>query len=154
MTEDQLKAAAQAQEALNSIRATREETLGKMDHWPWWYDVGYALSCALLVAGQGVGTVVGLISTAIALAILITIMRRWQAETGVWVNGYSPKRARWAAVGLASLLMALLAISLWFGRIEAVVWVPFVCGAVAAVLGLIGMRVWMRLYRSDVQDLT
>lgn len=142
-----------ALDALNSIRDTREQALGKMDYWPWWYDAGYAASCALLVAGQGLGTGIGMACTAIALAILVIIMRKWQAETGVWVNGYSPKRARWAAFGLAALLIGLMAISIWFGRLQDVVWVPLVCGAIAAVLGLVGMRVWMALYRRDVKDL-
>lgn len=144
---------ANAMDALNSIRDTREQALGKMDYWPWWYDTGYALSCALLVAGQGFGTAVGMACTAIALAILVIIMRKWQAETGVWVNGYSPKRARWAAIGLGALLIGLMAISISFGRLQGIVWVPLLCGALAAVLGLVGMRVWMALYRKDVKDL-
>lgn len=145
--------AAGALEALNSIRETRENTLGKMEYWPWWYDAGYAISCALLVAGQGLGTGIGMACTAIALAVLIIIMRKWQADTGVWVNGYTPKRARWAAMALAALLIGLMGISIWFGRVQGVVWVPFVAGAIGAVMGLVGMRVWMRLYRKDVKDL-
>lgn len=154
MTQEQNRPeAAEALAALNSIRATREEALGRMDYWSWWYDAGYALSCGLLVGGQGLGTAIGMACTALALAILIIIMRRWQAETGVWVNGYSPRRARWAAFGLAALLMGLLGLSLWFGRVQDMVWVPLACGVVAGVLGLIGMRVWMHLYRRDVKDL-
>lgn len=145
--------AAGALEALNSIRETRETTLGKMEHWPWWYDSGYALSCALLVAGQGLGTGIGMVCTAIAVAILVVIVRKWQADTGVWVNGYTPKRARWAAMALAALLIGLMGISIWFGRVQGVAWVPFVTGAIGAVMGLVGMRVWMRLYRKDVKDL-
>lgn len=145
--------ATSAIEALKSIRDTREQALGKMDHWPWWYDAGYSASCALLVAGQGFGTGIGLACTAIALAILIVIMRRWQAETGIWVNGYTPKRARWAATGLAAILIGLMGVSIWFGRLQDIIWVPFVTGALGAVLGLIGTRIWMRLYRKDVQDL-
>lgn len=142
-----------AMNALNSIRETRAQALGKMDYWPWWYDAGYAASCALLVAGQGLGTAIGMVCTAVALAILVIIMRKWQAETGVWVNGYSPKRARWAAIGLAGLLIGLMGISIWFGRVQDMVWVPLLCGALGGVLGLAGMRVWMALYRKDVKDL-
>lgn len=142
-----------AMEALASIRETREQALGKMDYWPWWYDAGYAVACALLVAGQGLGTAIGLLCTAVALAVLVIIMRKWQADTGVWVNGYSPKRARWAAFGLAGLLIGLMVVSVVFGRVQGIVWVPLACGAVAAVLGLVGMRVWMALYRKDVKDL-
>jgi len=142
-----------AMEALNSIRETRAQALGKMDYWPWWYDAGYAASCALLVAGQGLGTAIGMVCTAVAIAVLVIIMRKWQSETGVWVNGYSPKRARWAAFGLAGLLIGLMGISIWFGRVQDMVWVPLLCGALGGLLGLAGMRVWMALYRKDVKDL-
>ncbi|WP_297803555.1 hypothetical protein [uncultured Brevundimonas sp.] len=142
-----------AMEALNSIRETRAQALGKMDYWPWWYDAGYAASCALLVAGQGLGAAIGMVCTAVAISILLIIMRKWQADAGVWVNGYSPKRARWAAFGLAGLLIGLMVVSVVFGRVQGIVWVPLACGAVAAVLGLVGMRVWMALYRKDVKDL-
>jgi hypothetical protein len=152
--EDDKLEGAGALEALNSIRDTREQALGKMDHWPWWYDAGYAASCALLVAGQGLGTAIGMVCTALALCILALIVRKWQAETGVWVNGYSPKRARWAAYGMAVLLIGLMGLSIWLGRVEGIVWVPLVCGALAAALGVVGMRVWMHLYRKDVKDLT
>ena len=152
--EDDKFEGADALEALNSIRDTREQALGKMDHWPWWYDAGYAASCALLVAGQGLGTAIGLLSTGLAVLILGIIVRKWQAETGVWVNGYSPKRARWAAYGMVVVQLGLMGLSLWLGRVEGIVWVSLVCGALAAVLGVVGMRVWMHLYRKDVKDLT
>lgn len=155
MTQDRNQQdASAAMEALSAIRETREQTFKKMDHWPWWYDVGYSASCALLVMGQGLGTGIGMACTAVAIAILIIIMRKWQAQAGVWVNGYTPRRARWAAIGLAGLLIVLMGLSIWFGRMQAMIWVPFVCATLAAVLGLIGMRVWMRLYRQDVKDLT
>lgn len=145
--------AAGALDALNSIRDTREQTLSKMDYGPWWYDLGYATSCALLVGGQGYSGPLSLMATAVAIAILIVIMRKWQAKTGVWVNGYSPRRARWAAFGLAALLVGLMGASLWFGRMQGMVWVPLVNGAIAAALGWAGMRLWMHLYRKDVKDL-
>lgn len=141
-------------DALNSIRDVRAQTLDKMNYWPWWYDGGYALSCALLVGGQGFKAPFSLMSTTVAIAILVLIMRKWQAKTGVWVNGYSPKRARWAAFALAGILLVLMGASIWFGRIQGLVWVPLATGAVSAVLGLMGMRVWMQLYRKDVADLT
>lgn len=142
------------QEALATILKSREQALEKMDYWPWWYDVGYAVACALLVAGQGFPTLVGMICLVAAMAILIAIMRMWQARTGVWVNGYAPRRARWAAFGLAAVMMGLMGLSIWFGRVQDVIWVPLACGAAAAVLAVIGMRVWMRLYRSDVRSVS
>lgn len=140
-------------DALNAIKAAREQALAKMDYWPWWYDAGYALACGLLVAGQGVPNPYSLICMAVALGVMLVIMRKWKAETGVWVNGYSPKRARWAAFGLGVVLMALMAVSIHFGRLNETYWVPVVCGLVAAVLGCAGMRVWMKLYRIDVRSL-
>lgn len=141
-------------EALEAIKAARQQALGKMDHWPWWYDLGYAVACGLLVMGQGLGTAVGMMATAVAIAILVLIMRRYQSETGIWVNGYGPKRARWVAFGLAGLLMVLMGASIWFGRVQGLVWVPIMSGIIAAVMGVVGMRVWMAFYRQDVADLS
>lgn len=143
-----------AKAALEQIRQTREQALGKMNYWPWWYDAGYALACGLLVAGQGFPTAIGMVCVVVAIAILVTIMRVWQGRTGVWVNGYAPRRARWAAFGLAAILMGLMGVSIWFGRLQGVVWVPFANGLAAAALGVAGMRVWMRLYRIDVRSLS
>lgn len=141
------------QEALDMIRNSREQTLAKMDYWPWWYDCGYALACGLLVAGQGFPTQYGLLTITVALAVLVVIMRKWQAKTGVWVNGYRPRRARWAAFALAAILIGLMGVSIWFGRLEEIYWVPVVNGILAAGFGFVGMRVWMRLYRIDVRSL-
>lgn len=146
--------AAKALAALESIRDTRADTLARMDYWPWWYDAGYASACALLVGGQGFPMPMGPLGSGLAVCILVLIMRKWQARTGVWVNGYAPKRARWAAIGLGVILVGLIALSLQFGLRQGMVWVPLVNGAIAAVLGVAGMRVWMHLYRQDVKDLT
>lgn len=143
-----------AKAALEQIRQTREQTLGKMDYWPWWYDAGYALACGLLVAGPGFSTTISMACVAVAIAILVTIMRVWQDRTGVWVNGYTPRRARWAAFGLAAILVGLIGVNLWFGRVQGMVWVPLASGLAAAALGVVGMRIWMRLYRIDVRSLS
>ena len=143
-----------AKAALDQIRQTREQTLGKMDYWPWWYDAGYALACGLLVAGPGFSTTISMACVAVAIAILVTIMRVWQDRTGVWVNGYTPRRARWAAFGLAAILVGLIGVNLWFGRVQGMVWVPLASGLAAAALGVVGMRIWMRLYRIDVRSLS
>lgn len=143
-----------AKAALEQIRQTREQTLGKMDYWPWWYDAGYALACGLLVAGPGFSTTISMACAAVAIAILVTIMRVWQDRTGVWVNGYTPRRARWAAFGLAAILVGLIGVNLWFGRVQGMVWVPLASGLAAAALGVVGMRIWMRLYRIDVRSLS
>lgn len=141
------------QEALAIVLEGREQALEKMEYWPWWYDAGYAAVCALLVAGQGFPAPIGILCVTVAIAILVIIMRKWQARTGVWVNGYSPRRARWAAIGLGVILMGLMLFSIWAGRMQGLIWVPFLNGAVAAGLGVIGMRVWMRLYRIDVRSM-
>ncbi|WP_292083309.1 MULTISPECIES: hypothetical protein [unclassified Brevundimonas] len=141
------------QEALALVLEGREQALGKMEYWPWWYDAGYAASCALLVAGQGFPTPISIVCVTVAITILVIIMRKWQAHTGVWVNGYSPKRARWAAIGLGVVLVGLMLLSIWAGRMQGLAWVPLLNGAVAACLGVIGMRVWMRLYRIDVRSM-
>lgn len=141
------------QEALDLIRDTRQQALGVMDKWPWWYDAGYAFACGVLVLGQGLPTVYGLLCTMLGIGVLALIVRAYREQAGVWVNGYGPKRARWAAIGLGVLLLGLMGASIWFGRIQDIVWVPVMNGLIAALLAVVGSRIWMRLYRKDVRSL-
>ena len=47
-----------------------------------------------------------------------------------------------------------MGVSIWFGRVQGVMWIPFANGLAAALLGVVGMRVWMRLYRIDARSLS
>lgn len=141
------------QQALDDIRQAREQVFRKMDSWPWWYDAGYGASVGIMVAGPGFPTAVSLACTAVGLAILGVIVRKWTNRTGVWVNGYKPRRAKWVAIGLAGLLVALMLISLYLGRLGGIAWIPPVMGLVGGVIAVIGSRIWTRVYLAETRDM-
>lgn len=140
------------QQALDEIRLAREQMFQKMDGWPWWYDAGYAASLGILVAGGGYPTVISLACTGVGLAILGLIVRKWIERTGVWVNGYKPRRARWVAIGLAVVLIGLMMCSLTLGRYGGIAWIPPVMGLAGGALAVIGSRIWTRIYLAETRE--
>ncbi len=89
--------------------------------------------------------VVYLLAATLAFAIL---WRRWSEKTGVSVTGLSPRRARWVAIALGVVFLALALASVYFGRTSQYVWVlPLI--AAAFVLALVFSRLWMRVYRAE-----
>lgn len=140
------------QEALESIRATRATVYRQMDKWPVWYDLAYGGATGIMVGGQALPTIYGAACTAIGLCLLVVMVRKWTDRTGFWVDGYSPKRARWVAFGLAGVLVALIigAVSL---RENGPLWTPLAFGLAAGVLAIIGSRIWTRVYVAETKEL-
>lgn len=141
------------QDALEAVRRSREEVRRRMAHSPWWYDLGFGGAVAVMVGGQGAPLPFGPISTAIGLAIIAVIVRKWTDLTGVWINGYQPRRARWVAFALAGLTGAMMLGALAAGRHGGLVWVPAVLGVAAGVMAVIASRLWTRVYLAETKEL-
>lgn len=143
MTED-------PKDALAAIKAARAGVPGEM-RYPPTYDLVYGLICGLLVAGQGLPMPWSMIALVIALAGLALIVHWWKKHMGWWVSGYSPKRARWVAIGLATVLIALMGVSLW-GKYADIVWIPLATGAAGFVAAIIGGRLWMHVWKRELAE--
>ncbi len=141
------------QEALEAIRRTREDVRRRMSHSPWWYDLGFGGALAVMVGGQGAPMPFGPISTAVGLAVIAVIVRKWTDRTGVWINGYQPKRARWVAFGLAAVMVGLMIGAVACGRLGGPAWGPAAIGVVAGVLAVIASRIWTRVYLAETKEL-
>ena len=118
-------------EALAAIRAARESVPGPTGY-PVGYDLLYGGVCGLLVAGQG-------------------MPHLWRGKYGWWINGYSPKRARWVAFGLAAVLVGLIGLSL-YGRVYGPWWLFIVSGVLGALAAGLGGRLWMRVWRRELAE--
>lgn len=138
------------QEALAAIQAARQGVPGEMKY-PFGYDLIYGLICGLLVAGQGLPTPWALLCLVVALAGLALIVRWWRRKFGWWVSGYSPKRARWAAIGLAVVLIGLMGLSIW-GKAAGIVWTPLATGAAGFVAAIVGGRIWMSVWKRELAE--
>lgn len=136
-------------EALAAIDAARRTLPGDMKH-PLGYDLAYGLVCGLLVAGQGLPQPWSALVLAVSLAGLALLVHWWRSQHGWWINGYSPRRARWIAISLAAVLIGLMGLSIW-GRIAGVAWTPLATGTAGGVAAIVGGRLWMRVWRRELE---
>jgi hypothetical protein len=136
-------------EALASIRAARSG-LAPTASYPVAYDLVYGAICALLVSGQGMPKPWSFIVLPIALGGLAGMIMWWRKKYGWWVSGYSPKRARWVAFGLLAVFFGLIGLSI-YGKYVGPWWLFLVSGALGFVLSIIGSRLWLRVWRRDLE---
>jgi len=138
------------QEALAAIREARAD-LAAPANYPVGYDLLYGAVCGLLVAGPGAPHPWGVIVLPVAMAGLALMITSWRAKFGWWVNGYSPKRARWVAFGLAAVFLGLVLLSL-YGRGSGPDWLFLISGGLGFVLAIAGSRLWMRVWRKELAE--
>ena len=137
-------------EALASIKAAREGLAQPIDY-PIGYDLLYGAICGLLVAGPGAQQPWSFILLPLAMAGLALMVVSWRKTYGWWVGGYSPKRARWVAFGLAAVFVGLILLSL-HGRGAGPDWLFLVSGGVGFVAAIAGSRLWMHVWRKELAD--
>lgn len=136
-------------EALASIRAARSG-LAPTASYPITYDLAYGAICGLLVSGQGMPQPWSFIVLPIALGGLAGLITWWRKKYGWWVNGYSPKRARWVAFGMLAVFLGLIGLSI-YGKYVGPWWLFIVSGALGFVLSIVGSRLWLRVWRRDLE---
>lgn len=137
-------------DALAQIQAARSSVVRNADY-PVGYDIAYGGVCALLVAGQGMPSPWSFIVLPIALGGLALMVAWWRKRVGWWVNGYSPKRARWVAFGLLVLFFALMGLSL-YGKYVGPWWLFLVSGAIGWIGAALAGRLWMRVWRKEMSE--
>ncbi|HYC75860.1 hypothetical protein [Brevundimonas sp.] len=146
MTEDPTPA-----EALASIRAARGSVGDRLTvHWS--YDVAYGLICGGIVASLGVPAPYGSLIVVVCMLGLVLMIQWYRKQTGVWVSGLSPRRARWVALGLGFVLVSLCIASLLLTRRLGLWWAPFATGAAAGLIAVVASRLWMRVYRRELEN--
>lgn len=139
-------------EALASIKATRTAVGERMMNVHWSYDLVYGLLCGMIVSAIGLPQPYGILTTAIAIGGLGLMVRAWQKQTGTWVNGFSPPRARWVAIGLGLVMLALMVGGMWLVKTADLWWGSLATGAAAGVIAVIASRLWMRVYRRELAE--
>lgn len=137
-------------EALAAIRAARAAVPGDMKY-PFTYDLAYGVVCGLLVAGQGLPQPWSFLVLVVSLVGLALMVQAWRRRFGWWVNGYSPKRARWVAIGLAVILIGLMGVSIW-GRAADLWWIALATGPAGFVASILGGRLWMQVWKAELQE--
>lgn len=137
-------------EALASIRAVRADLPGAATY-PLSYDLAYGGACALLVSAQGLPRPWDFIALGVSVASFVVMIRWWRKTLGWWVSGYSPRRARWVAIGLAVGLIGLMLLSA-YGRHVGPHWLWMVSAGLGFVGSIAGSRLWMRTWRKELAE--
>lgn len=141
MTDDQPTPA----EALASITAARSAVTDRLKvHWG--YDVAYGLCCGGIVAAQGLPQPLGMGVLVLSIGGLGLMVQQWRKQTGMWVGGYSPPRARWVAIGLTVVLLGLVFANMYLSRVTDLWWSPLAVGAVGGIVAVLASHLWMRAY--------
>ncbi len=140
-------------EALEAIRQSRASVADRMGKASWTYDLIYSSITAVMVAGQVAPLPFNVLASAGGACAFALLARKWAQRTGVFVSGVTPKRARWVAFGVGGVVVVLMLDALWAGRVHHE-WMAIPLGLVGFVTALIGSRLWMRVFRAEIQDLT
>lgn len=136
--------------ALAEIAAARGRMLESMEAYPPAYDWAFALGVGVMVVWPGLPGDWSLFVVAFALGYVLWARRWWKKRFGWWVDAYSPPRARWIAVGMSAVLVALMLGSLW-GREHGPWWLCLVMGALAVPVTVISGRWWAAVWKRELR---
>lgn len=140
----------EAREALGAISGARQTFPAGMKY-PVIYDAYYGATCGLLVAGQGLQAPWSFIALAVSLAGLAALIQWWRRKAGWWVSGYSPKRARWVALGMFAVFLVLIGVSIW-GKSAGIAWMPVITGLTGFITAVVGSRLWNWVWHKELKE--
>lgn len=143
MTNDQ-----SPEEVLAAIRQSRATVAERMGEKSWAYDLIYAGLVAVMIGGHAFPSPIGGLGSAFGALGIVLLARKWAERTGVSVSGMSPPRARWVAIGLGVVLVAMIGAVIW-SRQAGLWWLPLPLAALAFFVALGASRLWLRVYRAE-----
>ncbi|MGZ9101288.1 MAG: hypothetical protein ACXW3O_16435 [Brevundimonas sp.] len=140
-------------EALAAIAESRKTVHDRVAIGGWRYDLTYAALMAVMVGGQAFDNPFNVSASTLGLLGLVLLFQHETRRTGLRITGVSPRHARWVAIAIG-LAAAGIILGVTLVRRQSpdtpVVLVAALAGAVAFVAGLIGSRVWRRVYRAEM----
>jgi hypothetical protein len=138
-----------AEEALAAIKGTRKRLAGPPEKRPGWGIPALfaALLSGLVAANSAPAAVFSLaIDTALVAAMFAT-SARLRARTGVSINGWRTRPARWVTVLLTGLYLIAALVSLWMKLAYGLWWAPLAGGVALFPCALWANLLWVRTYR-------
>jgi len=140
-------------EALAAIASSRKTVHDRVAVGGWRYDLTYAAIMGVMVGGQAFDNPWNVTASSLGVLALAVLFQHEARRTGLRITGVSPKNARWVAIAIGLVAAALMVgVSIVRRRLPEVD-VGVIAAATAAVAfaaGLIGSRVWRRVYRAEM----
>ena len=136
-------------EALQQVKAARAHMAERYTRGGWLYDVFYSLLVGGMVAAIALPAPQSVIAEGALLVSLLLLAQWWKGRTGMWLSGVAPQRARYVAIGLATVVLALAFSNLWWTSRGGPVWLPAATGVSGAILAFIASRIWTAVYRRE-----
>lgn len=140
-------------EALAAIQASRKAVHDRVATGGWRYDLTYAALMAGMVGGQALDMPYNVTASSLGLLGLVVLFQTETKRTGLKITGISPRYARWVAIAIGLLAAAVIVVLAYVRRTMPEVpqgLVGGVAAAVAFVIGLVGSRIWRRVYRAEM----
>lgn len=138
-------------QALNAVHEARAALSARLDQGAWRYDLIYSLLAGLAVGAQALPVPFNIAGSAVGAISLALLARDYARRTGVWVCGSTPRRARWASMGLGVVIAGLCMVS-FMAADHGQAWVGLLASAAAMAAALVASRLWRRLFRLDLLD--
>lgn len=137
--------------ALASLDAARADLAERLKQGAWRYDLIYSLLSGLAVGVCALPEPFNLAGAAVAATSMTLLQRDYARRTGILVCAASPRRARWATIGLALAIVALC-ITTFLAAGQGHRWVGLPAAGLAIVAAVAGSKAWRLLYRRDLMD--
>ena len=141
----------EARAALQQVEMTDNKMADRM-RWPFQRHALFGLSEALIVMGLGLSGSDGLAAIGVGAALLPIMMYQDRSRYGMFVSGWSSRKARPLMLGLMAFLLGAIALSLYLRWDEGTN--PLVIGLFLVVLAVCtwaSIR-WEKLYRQELSE--
>lgn len=109
------------------------------------YDVLFGVLLGAFVGAQALPPMIRPYATVLALLLCFGLMTWWKRKLGWWVGGYSPRHARWVSIGLAAVMIGLMA---WVWLVGSL-WVALTAGILAGCIAFLAGRAWTATWRRE-----
>lgn len=141
--------AAEARKSLESIKGSNKRIVDKLVA-PWWHDPLLGLCLALLVMHHGFPTPLDILSVVLGCLGVFFVLHSYTHQK-VWVSGWRKGKTEVVSYIFFVVYLIVFAASYYF-NCKGYTWVVPLSGAFIFVALMIFGRVWMAVWRKEMEE--
>lgn len=141
--------AEEARRSLDSIRGSGKRIVDQL-HVPWWHDPLLGLCLALLVMHHGFPTPLDILSVVLGCLGVFFVLHNYTHQK-VWVSGWRKGKTEVVSYIFFVVYLIVFAASYYFNW-KGYTWVVPLSGAFIFVALMIFGRVWMAVWRKEMEE--